>query len=62
MTGRELVKYIEKWGLEDYRIEVQYRDDGGCYYGTDDYVEPLIVEVNTPTKYAGCVEYGRVIL
>ena len=62
MTGKELIKYIEKWELENYQIEVQYRDDGGCYYGTDENVEPQIVRANTATKYAGCTDYDRMIL
>ena len=44
MTGKELIKYIEIWGLEDCPIEVQYRDDGGCYYGTDHDIEPTIIK------------------
>lgn len=62
MTGRELINYIEKWELEDCKIEVQYRDDGGCYYGTDKEIEPTIVEANADIKYAGCVGYKRLIL
>ena len=61
MTGRELIKYIEAWGLEDCQIEMQCRDEGGYYYGTD-RLEPIIVEPNQPTKYAGCVGYKRLIL
>lgn len=62
MTGRELIDYIYQWGLEDSVIEVQYRDDGGCYYGTDKEVEPTVVKAGTAMKYAGCADYDRVIL
>lgn len=62
MTGKELIKYIEIWGLEDCPIEVQYRDDGGCYYGTDHDIEPTIIEAEQTTKYAGCVNYRRLLL
>lgn len=61
MTGRELIAYIEKWELEDCQIEMQCRDGGGYYYGTEP-LEPTIVEANQPTRYAGCVNYKRLLL
>lgn len=61
MTGRELIAYIEKWGLEDCQIEMQFRDGGGYYYGTD-LPDPIIVEANQTTQYAGCVNYKRLLL
>ena len=35
MTGRELVQWILANKAEDKPFEVQYRDDGGDYSGTD---------------------------
>ena len=43
MTVQELYEYAKQRGLLDYEIRVQYRDDGGWYYGTDE-VESVIVE------------------
>ena len=62
MTGREFIEYIQKWGLEDYKIEVQYRDEGGCYYGTDKETEPRIVEAGDELKYAGRENYNRIVI
>lgn len=36
MTIRELYEWAKQQGIEDYDIEIQYRDDGGYYDGTDD--------------------------
>ena len=35
MTVSELYKWAIKNGIEDYKIEVQFRDAGGDYIGTD---------------------------
>lgn len=61
MTGKDLIEYIQKWGLEDYKIEVQLRDEGGYYYGTDE-VEPHIIEAGENSKYAMCKDYNRLVL
>lgn len=36
MTIRELYEWAKQQGIEDYDIEIQYRDGGGYHYGTDD--------------------------
>ena len=61
MTGRELIELIQNLKLEDCQVEVQCRDEGGYYYGTDN-IEPEIIEPNQITKYAGCKNYKRLIL
>ena len=43
MTVQELYEYAKQRGLLDYEVRVQYRDDGGWYYGTGE-VESVIVE------------------
>lgn len=43
MTVQELYEYAKQCGVSDYEIRVQYRDDGGWYYGTD-AVEYVLVE------------------
>ena len=42
MTIKELYEYAKKIGKEDYAIEIQYRDDGGCYLGTDETLYPEV--------------------
>ena len=37
MTVKELIEELSKLN-EDYDVKVQYRDDGGKYFGTDDEV------------------------
>lgn len=61
MTGKELIDFIHRHGLENHPVEIQYRDDGGYYYGTDD-PEPEAIEAGQPRKYAGCADYKRLIL
>lgn len=61
MTGRELIEYIKKWELEDCKVEVQCRDEGGYYYGTDD-LEPVIIEPNQMFKYSGLKNYKRLVI
>ncbi len=36
MTIRELYKIAVENHIEDYDIEIQYRDGGGCYNGTEE--------------------------
>lgn len=45
MTVSELISVLEMVKAEkgDINVVVQYRDDGGTYYGTDD---TIICEVN----------------
>ena len=35
LTIEELYKWAVKNQIQNYNIEVQYRDDGGDYYGTE---------------------------
>ena len=62
MTCKELIKFIQKNGLEDYVVQVQYRDDGGYYQGTDDRLDLCIAKAGTVVKYAGCEDSDRLIL
>lgn len=63
MTGRELMKWILDNNAEDLPFEVQYRDSGGDYHGTDERLY-LIVEKSEktvedlPYKW----QYTRVVL
>ena len=52
MTVLELYKWAKKNKATEMNIEIQYRDAGGCYSGTDDCVEPIIQEKS----------YGKVII
>jgi hypothetical protein len=45
MTVEQFWKWAEENGLKDYEVEIQYRDDGGNYVGTDTCLE-LIVNVD----------------
>lgn len=45
MTGKELIKWIEEHDAQEFTFEVQYRDGGGDYYGTDEYLY-LAIENN----------------
>ena len=36
MTIRELYETAQASHIEDYDIEIQYRDGGGCYSGTEE--------------------------
>lgn len=47
MTIQELYEYAKENGLLDYEIEINYRDDGGYYYGTDC---ELCLEINEDKK------------
>lgn len=35
MTIKDLYEFAKENKFEDYEIEIQYRDGGGSYYGTD---------------------------
>ena len=39
MTIQELYDWAKENKVENCKIAIQYRDDGGDYYGVDDYVE-----------------------
>ncbi len=43
MTIKELYEMAQASHIEDYEIEIQYRDSGGCYEGTDDLMKQDIV-------------------
>ena len=53
MTVREFFDWAKRNNCLDYEVEIQYRDSGGCYYGTDDLRESEI-EINRE-KYNGIV-------
>ena len=42
MTIKELYKWAVQNDCENYEVEIQYRDDGGCYNGTADLRESEI--------------------
>ena len=58
MTGRELIKWILDHKAENKKIEIQYRDSGGDYPGTDEILY-LIEEVG---KDSDGWQYDRVVL
>ena len=62
MTGKELIEYIQKRGLEDHVIAIQYGDSGGYYYGTNEDIEPLIVKANKRCLFDDTKDYDRLIL
>ena len=35
MTVKEFYDYAVINGFENFTVEIQYRDDGGCYRGTE---------------------------
>lgn len=39
MTIRDLYEWAVENGVEDYDIQIQYRDGGGFYYGTSTLYE-----------------------
>lgn len=49
MTVKELIEALKQYD-ENADVVVQYRDDGGVYYGTDSDIEPFLNE------------YGEVVL
>ena len=46
MTIQELYEWAKELNIEDYEINIQYRDDGGDYYGEDKYVYQIIDSEN----------------
>lgn len=58
MTGRELIEWILKNHVEDLPIEIQYRDGGGDYNGTD---KILYLDIDKNTDENGW-QYSRVVL
>lgn len=64
MTGQELIDWIKKHNAEDAVIEIQYRDDGGFYSGTEDEIVPAIIDKNVIPKcrYTPVREYKRIVL
>jgi len=57
MTGRELIMWILEHECEDAQIEVQYRDGGGDYNGTDETIYLIDETVNEDGH-----SYRRVVL
>lgn len=53
MTIKELYEWAKKNNCEEYEVEIQYRDDGGYYTGTDD-LEEHDIEIDR-NKYNGVV-------
>lgn len=49
MTIKELYGMARASHIEDYDIEIQYRDSGGCYEGTD-YLMKQDIIVNDVQK------------
>lgn len=66
MTGRELIVWILEHKCEDAKIEVQYRDGGGDYNGTDEMISisrscwPLGALPSSVTKNRSSYNMGRV--
>ena len=53
MTIKDLYEWAIKNNCENYEVEIQYRDSGGCYSGTEDLRESEI-EIDRD-KYNGIV-------
>jgi hypothetical protein len=62
MTGQELIDWIKQHHAENAVVEVAYRDEGGPYYGTDEYINPLIVGANVKLPRMEKADYERIIL
>lgn len=45
MTVKELYEWAKKHDCLDFDIGVQYRDDGGLYYGIEYDIDPVVDEV-----------------
>lgn len=58
MTGRELIRWILDNKAEDLPVEIQYRDSGGYYIGTDTM---LCLEIETANDEEDW-QYQRVVL
>ena len=44
MTIQELYDWAKEHNAVNYSIEIQYRDDGGAYYGRDKEVYTIIAD------------------
>jgi hypothetical protein len=44
MTIQDLYKWAKEHNCLDFKIRIQYRDEGGTYYGCDDEVYLVISE------------------
>lgn len=49
MTIEELYKIAKEQHIENYDIEIQYRDGGGIYSGTD-FLDSEDIKVNDTTR------------
>lgn len=58
MTGRALIMWILENGAEDVQFEVQYRDYGGEYEGTD---QDLYLQEDVGKTDSGW-QYKRILL
>lgn len=58
MNGRELIMWILEHEAESAQVEVQYRDGGGDYSGTDETL--YLIDENAKDKDGW--SYRRVIL
>ena len=45
-TVQEFYEYMKEQGKTDYKIHVQYRDEGGDYYGEDERIRLDIEDDN----------------
>lgn len=54
MTPKDLYEWAVEHGVENCNIEIQYRDDGGLFYGTTD---ASFNEIEIENK-----SYGKVIV
>ena len=46
MTVKEFYEWAVANNVENLEMEVQYRDDGGCYYGSDNEVIASVTKSN----------------
>ena len=46
LTVKEFYQYMVSLGAENFQMQVQYRDDGGDYYGEDKDIRCQIDEGN----------------
>lgn len=58
MTGRDLIKWILDNKAEDKQVEIQYRDEGGDYSGTDAFLRLEIEDARDATGWC----YKRIVL
>lgn len=54
MTVRDFYKWAKKNDCVDFEVEIQYRDEGGCYNGTADLEESEItINRSNISRYSG---------